>query len=149
MSGRDNYTPKSEILFEPRALRMTAISQIYFPTLIKELETQKPYHETYAVWTNPENIITSKDREALYQQWEGEDFCYYKPKEEIGQVRYVGYYSDGRGPSPEFEIPKVWRGNKRQVFHKEGDEMGSDPKVPEVMEWQQAGQDEGEEAGDE
>jgi len=43
----------------------------------------------------------------------GEGYRYYTPEEEIGQVWYVGYYSDGRRASPDFEIPEVWGGNKR------------------------------------
>jgi len=87
MFGGDIYSPKPEILFEPRALRTTSIAQVYSPSFIRELGIQRPYHETYAFWTNPENIS--------------------------GQVWYVGYYSDGRRSSPEFEIPEVWGGNKR------------------------------------
>jgi len=113
MFGRKTHNPKPDILFEPRPLRTTSISQVYFPTFIRELGTQKPYHETYAYWTNPENIITTKDLEALYQHWEGEGFRYYEPEEEIGQVWYIGYYSNERRSSPEFEIPDVWGGNKR------------------------------------
>jgi len=113
MFGRDTYTPKHETLFEPRPLRTTSISQVYSPTFIRELGTKKPYHETYEFWKNPENTITAEDLQALYQHWEGEGFCYYEPEEEIGQVWYVGYYSDGRRSSPEFEIPEVWGGNKR------------------------------------
>jgi len=113
MFGRETHTPKTEILFEPRPLRTTSISQVYLPTFIRELGTQKPYHETYAYWINPVNTITTKDLEALYQQWEGEGFRNYEPEEEIGPVWYVGYYSDGRRSSPEFEIPEVWGGNKR------------------------------------
>ena len=113
MFGRNTPTPKRETLFEPRPLRTTSIAKIYFPEFIRELGTGKPYHETYAFWTNAENIITTRDLEALYQHWEGEGFRYYEPEEEIGQVWYVGYYSDGRRSSPEFEIPEVWGGNKR------------------------------------
>jgi len=113
MFGRDTYTPKTENLFEPRPLRTTSISQVWFPTFIRELGTRKPSHETYTFWTNPENTITRQDLEALYQHWEGQGFGYYEPEKEIGQVWYVGYYSDGRRSSPEFEIPAVWGGNKR------------------------------------
>jgi len=113
MFGRETYTPKPEILFEPRPLRTTSISQVYSPSFIRELGTQRPYHETYAFWINPENIITTQDLEALYQHWEGNGFRYYEPEEEIGQVWYVGDYSDSRRSSPEFEIPEVWGGNKR------------------------------------
>jgi len=113
MLGRDIYTPKPETLFEPRPLSTTSIAQVYSPSFIRELGTQRPDHETYAFWTNPENIITTQDLEALYKHWEGEGFRYYEPEEEIGQVWYVGYYSDGRRSSPEFEIPEVWGGNKR------------------------------------
>ena len=67
MFGRDTYTPQLETLFEPSPLSTTSISQDYFPTFIRELGTQKPYHETYAFSTNPENIITTKDLDALYQ----------------------------------------------------------------------------------
>jgi len=101
------------MILEPKPLRKTSIAQVYFPPFIRELGTQKPYHESYAFWTNPENLITTKDLEALYQQWEGEDFLYNEPEEEIGQVLYVGYYSDGRRSSLAFEIREVWRGNKR------------------------------------
>jgi len=113
MFGRNTPTPKQETLFEPRPFRTASIAQIYFPEFISKLGIRKPYHETYSFWTNPENIITTKDLEALYQHWEGEGFCYYEPKEEIGQVWYVGYYSDGRRSSPDFEIPEVLGGNKR------------------------------------
>jgi len=64
MFGRDIYTPKPEILFEPRPLRTTSIAQVYSPSFIRELGTQRPYHETYAFWINPENIITTQDLEA-------------------------------------------------------------------------------------
>jgi len=94
MLGRDTHTPKPKILFKPRPLRTTSISQVYFPTFIRELGTQKPYHETYAYWTNPKNTITTKDLETLYQHWEGEGFRYYELEEEIGQVWYIEYYSD-------------------------------------------------------
>jgi len=94
-------------------LRTISIAQIYFPTIIRELGTHKPYHETYALWTNPENIITTKDLEVLYQQWKGECYGNYTPEEEIVQVWYVGYYSNGRYSSSDFEIPEVWGGNKR------------------------------------
>ena len=67
MFGRDTYTPKLETLFEPRPLRTTSISQVYFPTLIRKPGTQKPYHETYSFCINLENIITTKDLEALHQ----------------------------------------------------------------------------------
>jgi len=113
MFGRDTYTPKSEILFEPRPLTTTSISQVYFPPFISELVTQKPYHQTYAYWTNPVNTITTKDLQTLYQQWEGDGFCYCEQEEDIGQVWYVRYDSDGRRSSPEFTIPEVWGGNKR------------------------------------
>ena len=113
MFGRETHTPKPEILFEPRPLRTTSIAQVYVPTFIRELGTQKPYHETYAHWINPANTITTKDLETLYQQREGEGFRYYEPEEYIGQVWYIGYYSNGRRSSPEFEIPEVWGGNKR------------------------------------
>jgi len=81
MFGRETHTPKPEILFEPRPLRTTSIAQVYVPTFIRELGTQKPYHETYAHWINPANTITTKDLETLYQQWEGEGFRYYEPEE--------------------------------------------------------------------
>jgi len=68
MFGRETHTPKPEILFEPRPLRTTSISQVYFPTFIREIGTQKHYHETYAYWINPANTITTKDLEALYRQ---------------------------------------------------------------------------------
>jgi len=113
MFGRDIYTPESAILFEPRPLRTTSIAQVDSPSFIRELGTQRPYQETYAFWINPENIITTQDLEALYQHWEGKVFRYYQPEEEIGQVWYVGYYSDGRRSSPAFELPEVWGGNKR------------------------------------
>jgi len=125
---------------------------VYSPSFIRELGTQRAYHETYAFWTNPENIISTEDLEALYQHWEGQGFRYYEPEEEIGQVWYVGYYSDGRCSSLEFEIPEVWGGNKRYVFLIEVKEMSSDPKAPEAMEWQggeRPGGDEGSEGGDE
>jgi len=113
MFGRAIDTPKPEILFEPRPLRTTSIAHVYSRSFIRKLGTQRPYNETYAFWINPENIITTQDLEALYQHWEGNEFRYYEPEEEIGQVLYVGYYSDGRRSSPEFEIPEVWGGNKR------------------------------------
>jgi len=50
---------------------------------------------------------------APYQQWKGEGYRYYTPEEEIGQVWYVRYYSNGRHSSPDFEIQEVWGGNKR------------------------------------
>jgi len=113
MFGRDTHTPKPENLLEPRPLRRTSIAQIYFPDFIRELGTEKPYHESYSCWTNPESIMTTKDLEELYQHWEGEGFRYYEPEEEIGKVWYVGYYSDGRRSSPDIEIPEVWGGDKR------------------------------------
>jgi len=113
MFGGDITLRKPEILFEPRPLRTTSTAQVYSPSFIRELGTQTPYHETYAFWKNPENIITTQDLEALYQHWEGKGFRYYEPEEEICQVWYVGDYSDGRRSSPEFEIPEVWGGNKR------------------------------------
>ena len=66
MFGRDTYTPKSDTLFEPRPLRTTSIAQIYPKTFIDEKGTKEPYHETYAFWTNPENIITTTDLQDLY-----------------------------------------------------------------------------------
>jgi len=42
------------------------MAQIYFPTFIRQLGTQKPYHETCVFWTNPDTIINTKDLEALY-----------------------------------------------------------------------------------
>jgi len=113
MFRRNTPTPKQETLFEPRPLRTTSIAQIYFPEFIRELGTRKPSHETSAFWTNPQNIITTRDLDALYQHWEGEGFRYYEPEEEVGQVWYVGYDSDGRRSSLEFEITEVWGGNKR------------------------------------
>ena len=113
MFGKTTPTPKQETLFEPRLLRTASIAQIYLREFIRELGTRKPYHETYAFWTNPKTIMTTQDLEALYQHWEGEGFRYYKSEEEIGQVWCVGYYSDGRRSSPEFEIPEVWGGNQR------------------------------------
>ena len=107
MFAGDIYTPKLEILFEPRPLRTTSIAQVYSRSFIREPGTQRPYHETYAFWTNPENIITTQDLETLYQHWEGKRFRYYEPEEQIRQVWYVGYYSHGRRSSPEFEIPEV------------------------------------------
>jgi len=90
MFGIDTHTPhKTNTLFKPRLLRTTSIPQIDFPTFIRELKTQEPYYETYAFWKNPESILTTKDLEALYQQWEGEGFHYYQPEEEIGLVWYV------------------------------------------------------------
>jgi len=67
----------------------------------------------------------------------------YHEAEEIGQVCYVGCYSDPRCSSRGFEIPEVCGGNKRSVSQLEVERMASDPKVPEAMEWQQ------EEGGDE
>jgi len=98
---------QTETLFEPISLMTTSIAQVYSPPFTRELGTKKAYYETYAFWTNPENIITYKDLTALYWQWGGEDIVYYEAEEEIGQVWYVGYYSDRRCSSPEFEIPQV------------------------------------------
>jgi len=86
MFGRDTHTPRPENLFEPRALRTTSNAQIYFQDFIREPGTQKPYHETYSFWTNPETIITTKDLEVSYQHWEGAGFRYYEAEEEIGDV---------------------------------------------------------------
>jgi len=94
-------------------LRLTSIAQIYPKSFINLKGTNEPYQETSAFWTNPDNIITTEDLNALYWRWEGEDYKYCEPEEEIGQVGYVGYYSDGRRSSPDFEIPEVYGGNKR------------------------------------
>jgi len=74
MFGRHTDSLKHEHILEPRPLWTTSIAQIYLPTFTRELGQQKRYHETYAFRTNPENLITTKDLEPLYQQWEGEDF---------------------------------------------------------------------------
>jgi len=42
------------------------MAQIYFAPFIRQLGTQKPYHETCVFWTNPETIFNTKDLEALY-----------------------------------------------------------------------------------
>jgi len=102
MFGRDTHTPKLETLLEPRPLRTTSISQIYFPIFIREQGTLKPNHETYAFWKNSKNIITTKDLAALYQHCEGEGCRYYEPEEEIGHVWYVGCYSDRSRSSLDF-----------------------------------------------
>ena len=47
MFARDTHTPKSGNLLEPRPLRTTSIAQIYVPPFIRQLRTEKPYHETY------------------------------------------------------------------------------------------------------
>jgi len=91
MFGRETHTPKPEILFEPRPLRTTSISQVYFPTFIREQGTQKPYHESYFWWTNPENTVTLEDITALYQYQYGENFIYHTPSEKWNSTWYTPY----------------------------------------------------------
>jgi len=112
MFGRDTQTPQpKEKPFEPRPVRTVSINEVL--TLIPELGTQEPYHESYFWWINPENTVTLEDITALYQYQYDKDFIYHTHSEKSNSIWYTQYPESNQHSSQGFEIPAVWGGNKR------------------------------------
>ena len=118
MSTKDNYLLTLDSIFEPRPSHTPAIAEVYVPTPVPELGTEKPYHETYYEWVNSIDTITEHDLALLYRyQADSTEACW-KPfdgsySEWSGDPKWHTNYPQGSDDSQTFEIPECWGGNKR------------------------------------